>query len=125
MRNVCVQLLLIMTLLAGSARAKMFTGPLDERGAVGASSTGIPAEYKDVAIDEHRGTRLPLNSSFTDENGKTVSLGDYFKTGKPVILQLGYFGCPMLCDLVSKGTLESLKKLDLKMGNDYSIVFIS
>jgi protein SCO1/2 len=127
MRTRVFQIFLIVTSIvmlgSGSAHAAMFKGPLDQQG--GASANGTPAEYKDVGLDEHRGSQIPLNATFTDELGKTVTLGDYFKTGKPVIMQLGYFGCPMLCDLVSKGTLDSLKNLDLKLGDDYSIVFVS
>jgi len=113
-----------MMLGASSARAGMSTGPLDEE-RQGAATGEIPAEYRDVGIDEHRGNRLELTATFTDEQGKSVTLGDYFKTGKPVILQMGYFGCPMLCDLVSKGTVDALKNLNLKMGSDYSVLFVS
>jgi protein SCO1/2 len=55
-----------------------------------------------------------------------VKLGDYFKGQKqPVILQLGYYGCPMLCDLISQGATQSLKELSLNAGADYHVVFIS
>jgi protein SCO1/2 len=129
MRRVTLQILLtlagILTLAPGSARASFFNGQLEDRRAAGGSADGTPKEYQNVGIDEHRGAQLPLDATFTDENGKAVTLRDYFSDGKPVILQLGYFGCPMLCDQVSKGTLDSVKGIDLKIGSDFKILHIS
>mgnify|MGYP007039563527 CR=1 FL=1 len=42
-----------------------------------------------------------------------VQLRQYFSGKKPVVIQLGYYGCPMLCDLVSRGLTQSVKPLEL------------
>lgn len=85
----------------------------------------VAAITKDITVDEHTGARLPLDLTFTDENGQTVQLGQYFKGNKPVVLQLGYYGCPMLCNLISKGIAQSLKEVKLTTGTDYDVVFVS
>ena len=41
--------------------------------------------------------------------GKTVRLGQYF-TGKPVVLSLVYYRCPMLCNLVMNGELRAFRR---------------
>ena len=84
-----------------------------------------PPELQNIGIDEKSGSVLPLDLKFIDETGKTVALGDYFSKGRPVILQLGYFGCPMLCDLVSNGTVDSLNNLTLAMGRDFEAINLS
>lgn len=85
----------------------------------------VAAITKDITVDEHAGAQLPLDLAFTDENGHTVQLRDYFKGNKPVVLQLGYYGCPMLCNLISKGIAQSLKDVKLTTGSDYDVVFVS
>jgi len=67
-----------------------------------------PEELKNITVDEHLDGQLPLNLTFTDERNQPVRLGQYFTGKKPVVLQLGYYGCPMLCDLVSRGLTTSV-----------------
>ncbi len=85
----------------------------------------VPDELKNVAVDEHAGTTLPLDLPFRDEQDQPVALRQFFTGKKPVILQLGYYQCPMLCDLVSKGLLDSLEKVKLDAGKDFEVVFVS
>ena len=56
-----------------------------------------------VSIDQKLNEPLPLDAVFSDENGKQVKLGDYFGKGKPVVIALVYFECPMLCTEVLNG----------------------
>jgi protein SCO1/2 len=84
-----------------------------------------PDELKNITVDEHLNTQLPLDLTFTDERNQVVKLGQYFTGTKPVVLQLGYYGCPMLCDLVSRGLTKSLKGVELNAGSDFEVVFIS
>lgn len=85
----------------------------------------VPDSLKDIGVDEQLDAELPLNLTFTNEMGRTVKLRDLIIPGKPAILQLSYFGCPMLCDLVSKGMLASMQDLDLEMGKDFSVINLS
>lgn len=87
--------------------------------------TQIPDAMKDVGIDEKLDASLPLDAVFTDDSGRRVTLRDSLMPGKPAILQLGYFGCPMLCDLVSQGMLDSLQDLPLSIGSDFNVLFVS
>jgi protein SCO1/2 len=84
-----------------------------------------PDALQGIGIDEKGGATLPLNTVFKDEKGQVVSLNDYFHHDRPVILQLSYFGCPMLCGLVSNGMVDSLNDLKLTMGKDYDVINVS
>lgn len=85
----------------------------------------VAPELKGITIDEKKGSIIPLDLPFVDETGKPVKLGDYFHHGRPVILQLSYFGCPMLCPLIAAGMVDSLNHLSLVMGKDFDVIDIS
>lgn len=84
-----------------------------------------PEQVKEITVNEHLGSTLPLDLAFRDEQGRDVQLRQYFTGKKPVVLQLGYYGCPMLCGLVQRGMVESLKEVGLNPGTDYEVVSVS
>lgn len=80
---------------------------------------------KDIGFEQHHGASLPLNLEFRDESGRTVKLADSFREGRPVVLALAYYGCPMLCTMVLNGLITSLKATGLKPGVDFEVVVVS
>ena len=88
-------------------------------------SEAMPEGIVGVGVDEHLSAKLPLDATFIDESGNSVRLGDYFTGKRPVILQLGYYQCPMLCNRISQGMADSMKQLDLEMGKDFEVVTLS
>jgi protein SCO1/2 len=87
--------------------------------------TGLPAALTTVGIEQKLGSQLPLETELKDEDGKIVKLGDYFRSGRPVIVAFVYFECPMLCNQVLNGLTGSLKGINLDAGRDFDIVAIS
>src|SRR5690242_18535783 len=85
----------------------------------------VPNEVKNVTVKEHLNGTLPLDLHFIDEYGKSVKLGQYFSGKKPVMLQLGYYKCPMLCSIISQGIAETLSEVKLDVGKDFEVVFVS
>jgi protein SCO1/2 len=85
----------------------------------------LPKDLEGVGITEHPGAKLPLRLEFTDENGKTVSLAQYFDGNRPVVLTLGYLTCPMLCPLVLEGLIDGLKPLPWTPGKEFEIISVS
>ena len=98
-------------------------------------NTPVPKELQGVDIIEKQNNQLPLDAIFTDESGNEVRLGDFFKGGKeaggpdagvrPVILQIGYYKCPMLCGLVLNGLVDGLKNVDWNAGETFEVVAIT
>ena len=91
----------------------------------GTSSQVKPSDLSNVRIDQRLNQQVPLDLEFKDETGKTVKLGDYFQTGRPVILSLVYYTCPMLCDEELAGESSALGMLKFTPGTDYEIVSVS
>ncbi len=83
-----------------------------------------PSILEKVGIDQRLNEQLPLNTTFHDESGRTVQLGQYFKE-KPVILAMVYYTCPMLCSEVLNGLTSSLKVLQFTAGKEFEVVAIS
>jgi protein SCO1/2 len=77
-----------------------------------------------VGIQQKLNAQLPLELTFRDEAGRTVRLGQYFQ-GKPVILALVYYECPMLCNLTLNGLERTLRELTLNAGEDFHVVAVS
>jgi protein SCO1/2 len=102
---------------AGSARAQLNDRPVQTAGV-------RPALLRDVGLDQKLGGSIPLDLIFRDEHGRAVTLGQFFE-GKPVILTLVYYQCPMLCTEVLNGLLRSAKELPLQIGKDFTIVTVS
>ena len=92
--------------------------------AVSPPPAGMQRIVQDVGLDQRLDEQVPLDLTFRDEAGRTVALRDYFR-GKPVILSLVYFRCPMLCTQVLNGLLKSSQAVELQLGQDYEIVSVS
>lgn len=84
-----------------------------------------PVELEEIGIDEHLGDRIDLSLEFTDESGRVVTLGEYFRKDKPVVLSMVYFTCPMLCNLTMNGINEVVGELAWLPGEEYEIVMVS
>lgn len=78
-----------------------------------------------IEIVDRPDAPLPLEASFRDEEGRPVTLGAYFQPGRPVVLALVYYNCPMLCTLVLNGVVDAVKQVGLDPGRDFDVVAIS
>ena len=110
--------------IAAAVVAWMAAGACAER-AVAQLNLAVPEELKGVDIVERLDADLPLDARFTDDLGRQVSLRDYFDGKRPVLLQLGYNRCPMLCSLVMNGMFDGLRGVDWTPGNEFEVVSIS
>jgi protein SCO1/2 len=84
----------------------------------------LPAVLKGAAIDQHLNTVVP-SVPFVDETGKPVQTGDYFKDGKPAVLALVYFKCPMLCSEELDGLVQALAMVHLDPSKDFKVLVVS
>ena len=90
----------------------------------GTVSTGLPKALKNVGIDQRLNEQVPLDAVFKDEQGQEVRLGQFFK-GKPVVLSLVYYSCPMLCTQVLNGQLGAFRNVSFNIGEQFEVVTVS
>jgi protein SCO1/2 len=120
---VCALILGMMAICSTVYGQESVGGTSDSVGAV--SNIGqMPNILQGVNFNQNLGAQVPLDATFADSTGKTVTLGDYF--GKePVVLILAYYKCPLLCPEVLHGATESFKKVGFRIGQQYQVVTIS
>jgi protein SCO1/2 len=90
-----------------------------------ADSTLPASTFSGLAFDQHPGAALPDDVRLRDEQGRTVSTGDLFGHGKPVVLVFDYFRCTSLCGLVLGDLSAALGQVPLTPGRDYDVVAVS
>jgi protein SCO1 len=83
-----------------------------------------PGVLQEIGFDQHLGDAIPLDLTFTDEDGRAVMLADYFGQ-KPVVLSLVYYECPMLCTLSLNGLAGALEVLSFVPGQEFEVVTVS
>lgn len=82
------------------------------------------AALQDVDVVEHLGDRIPAGLTFRDPEGAKVEI-DAMLGRKPLLVTLGYYRCPMLCNLVLDGLVKAMKESGLSPGKDFQAVAIS
>jgi len=83
-----------------------------------------PPGLKNVGITQNLNDPIPPGLAFRDENGRAVTLGDYFGS-KPLILNLVYYRCPMLCGEVLTGLESALRVLKFDVGKQFDVLTVS
>jgi protein SCO1/2 len=119
-------------LLAAAAAAWLAASPAhaqfwraQEHAGSGPPSDVAPVQLEDVGIDERLGAQVPLDVELVDWTGKPVRLGSLLGHGRPVILSLVYYDCPMLCGLIMSGEARAMRESGLAIGQDFDAVTVS
>ena len=110
--------LLVVTLLAASAAAQM------NNGIMAPPANTRPPRLENVGIEQHLDTQVPPDLTFRDETGKTVKLRDYFGH-KPLILNLVYYNCTMLCGEALAGLSSAMRLVKFDVGNEFDVITVS
>ena len=77
-----------------------------------------------IDIEQKLGSQIPLDLTFTNENGDIVQLADLI-VDKPVILNLVYYECPTLCNQVLNSLVRALNVLTFDIGTQFDVITVS
>jgi len=83
-----------------------------------------PPGLTNVGIEQHLNEQIPADLVFRDETGEAIRLGDYFGH-RPMILNLVYYQCPMLCGEVLSGLTNAMKMMKFDAGKEYEVLTVS
>src|ERR1041385_5070731 len=75
-----------------------------------------------LTFEQNLGQILPPKLSFLDDQGNQVHVGNYLGSG-PIVLTLGYYQCPMLCNLALNGLVHALQEIN--SNDDVTVIFVS
>ncbi len=113
---------IVSCVVVGSACAQ--PSGLQELGSAGSPNV-TPKEQEGIGVVENLGGQIPLDLVFTNAAGESVELGTFFNQGKPVILAMVYYDCPVVCTVVMGKLTAAFKGIDFNIGEDYSVIFAS
>lgn len=82
-----------------------------------------PKDLPGIGIDQRLGQTIPLDLTFNDENGRTVSLKELVTT--PTILAPVYYSCPNVCSFLLSNLAGTLNKLPAEPGREYHVITLS
>ena len=123
-----VMRLKVSKLMAASLLALVFSMPAWSQamtqGILSPPANVRPPGLKNVGIEQRLDEQIPPDLTFRDETGKSVQLGDYFGK-KPIILNLVYYQCPMLCGEVLSGLESALRVLKFDVGKEFDVLTVS
>ncbi len=77
-----------------------------------------------IEFDQRLDAAIPPDLEFRDTDGRQVQLGDLLQSS-PAILVLGYYRCPMLCDVVLNGLVECLQDIRTVAGGTFKVIMVS
>ncbi len=88
-------------------------------------NNGLPSDVKGLELEQKLNAPVDPDLTFLNEEGQTVALRDYLGKGRPVVLNLAYYSCPMLCGIVIKGVTNTLRDIPWTPGREFEVVTIS
>ena len=119
-----IRALIAATVYAACLLALPAWGQGITQGPVSPPANVRPLGLKNVGIEQRLNQQIPPTLAFRDENGRAVQLGDYFGK-KPMILNLVYYQCPMLCGEVLSGLESAMRVLKFDAGKEFDVLTVS
>ena len=104
--------------------ASIASGQSMSKGIMSPPASVRPPYLENVGIEQHLDGQVPPDLTFVDDTGRTVKLGDYFGK-KPLILNLVYYNCTMLCGEALTGLTGAMKMVKFDVGNEFEVVTVS
>ncbi len=118
-RQIKIRTIAATLLLAASAFGQGMTS-----GIMSPPANVRPPGLKNVGIRQNLNQQIPPDLAFTDDLGRQVHLADYFGK-RPLILNLVYYNCPMLCGEVLSGLEHSLRMMKFEVGKEFDVITVS
>jgi protein SCO1/2 len=112
------------TLVAAMLLAASAWGQGMSKGIMSPPANVRPPRLENVGIEQRLDSQVPPDLTFRDETGRAVKLGDYFGR-KPLILNLVYYNCTMLCGEALAGISSAMRLVKFDVGKEYEVVTVS
>jgi protein SCO1/2 len=77
-----------------------------------------------VSFTQRLDNQVPVGLSFQNEKDERVTL-EVCIAGRPTVLVLAYYRCPMLCNQVLNGVVRTMRGIGFRPGQELSVVVVS
>lgn len=123
--RIVLGVLLLLGTLTTPLVAQMTGAPVPGyRPTPGTPASTMPRALQEIRFDQMLDSPLPLDTTFRDEDGRTVQIGQYFGL-RPAVLAFVYYDCPMLCTQIVNALASALRTLSLTPGEAFDVVLVS
>lgn len=92
----------------------------------------VPVEARGLDIEEKLGSKVPLDAQLVSADGTAARLGDFFDSpgnpdrGKPTVLLLVYYDCPVACPAMLGNLNKAFNDIDdWTIGDEYNVLAVS
>lgn len=113
----------LLTALVVSMLIQPCTAPLGGTALAHEHPTSGQDDGASTGVEEHLGGKIPLDTTFRDENGKPVRLGDLITV--PTIILPVYYSCMNVCNFLQGGVASALPLVKRKPGEEYRVISVS
>jgi protein SCO1 len=121
----CFGIIVSLVMVSTPLSAQMTGAPMaGYRREAATPASAIPAPLREIGFDQQLDQPLPLDTVFSDEQGREVRIGQYFGS-RPVVLGFVYYDCPMLCGQIINALTATLRTMSLDAGRDFEVVLVS
>ena len=86
-------------------------------------TTNIKADNQSPEVTEHLGQILPLDLTFTNSQGRQLSLKNLIN--KPTVIDFVYYQCAGICTPIMMELSDVIGKVKYEPGKDYDIICLS
>ncbi|MBM3814164.1 MAG: SCO family protein [Acidimicrobiia bacterium] len=104
--------------------AALWAGPKIPPSSLVNRDLAMPEMLKQVGIEQKLNSQIPMEAEFTDSHGINKPLRQWMN-GRPAVLLLVYYECPMLCGMELNGLLRALRALPLTAGKEFDVLTVS
>jgi protein SCO1/2 len=117
----------VLSVAIALSAASMFATPAAGQYRADHIPAGPPVAVPNPEIADKKNAEIPQDLSFTQSDGKSVKLGEFFNHNRPVVLELVYFSCPLLCGKSQESLVGSIRSglRGLELGKDFDVVVVS
>lgn len=91
----------------------------------GPGGGGLTVVDEAATLEDKLGAIVSTDISLVDERGYPITLKQFFPGDVPVILNLGFYGCPGLCGTIINNMVDALSDISLQPGEDFRILTVS
>ena len=116
-------IILAFFLLPGGALAKDEMDHSGMKMGGGHQHMEMPKEDPGVGLEEKIGEVIPLDLTFRDESGQSVTLGQLVKG--PTIIAPIYYRCPNVCNFLQSDLARVLPDIRRTPGQEYNVISVS
>lgn len=113
------------TLARTAVSALLVAGGIVHLAIVPAAAQSLPqAIQNNVRIDQRLDAQVPLNTTFTDDSGKKITLRECIHN-RPTILVTPFYRCAGMCTLELDGMAKTFNAMQFTAGKEFSVVALS